>query len=339
MADVRPLYRGRPRDYAGAVEAYLMSAGISVSSQRVYRISLSTWGWLAAGQQPPPGRARRSAAPPATAFAALADPAAATMFAAAFAVRAATVDADTSNRELSVFSAAVAWWRRQGWLEASPVLGIERRPAPPDRTRALSRGQIAALFALKVGLREKTLWRMLYETCARAEEILTLNIEDLLPADKRGRVTAKGGATEWVHWQSGTAHVLPRLCQGRAHGPLFLTGRKAPARTPTLDICPATGRARLSYRRAAELFEAHTRALAHPGITDPAKVQAGGGWTLHQLRHAALTHEAEDGTSTPILLARSRHASVRSLERYARPGVNAVASHVARRDPAARRKH
>lgn len=40
-----------------------------------------------------------------------------------------------------------------------------------------------------------------------------------------------------------------------------------------------------------------------------------------------------------MLLARSRHASVRSLERYARPGVDAVARHVASRDPAARRKH
>ena len=44
-------------------------------------------------------------------------------------------------------------------------------------------------------------------------------------------------------------------------------------------------------------------------------------WTLHQLRHAALTHAAEDGTNTPIVLARSRHASVRSLERFARPAL------------------
>ncbi|MET9405795.1 hypothetical protein ABZX90_08420 [Streptomyces sp. NPDC002935] len=44
-------------------------------------------------------------------------------------------------------------------------------------------------------------------------------------------------------------------------------------------------------------------------------------------------HDAEDGTSTPMPLARSRHASVRSLERYARPGVNSVARHVAERDP------
>jgi len=34
-----------------------------------------------------------------------------------------------------------------------------------------------------------------------------------------------------------------------------------------------------------------------------------------------------------MLLGRSRHASVRSL-RYARPGVDAVARHVAERDPA-----
>jgi Tetratricopeptide repeat len=49
-------------------------------------------------------------------------------------------------------------------------------------------------------------------------------------------------------------------------------------------------------------------------------------------------HEAEDGTSTPMLLARSRHASVRSLERYARPGPEAVGRHVAATDPAARRR-
>jgi hypothetical protein len=55
-------------------------------------------------------------------------------------------------------------------------------------------------------------------------------------------------------------------------------------------------------------------------------------------RHSLLTHEAEDGTSTPMLLARSRHASVRSLKRYARPGPEAVARHVARTDPAARRR-
>ncbi|MFI7135795.1 tyrosine-type recombinase/integrase [Nonomuraea sp. NPDC050153] len=341
-AAVLPLHADRPGTYADAVEAYLRSAGIGASSKRIYRISLLSWAWLATGQQPPLGRDRRGATPPAVAFTALGETngttAAADVLAEAFAQRARLVDADTVNRELSVMKAAIAWWRGRGWLASNPIIGIERRPAPPDRTRALSREQIAALFALRVPLRERTLWKALYETCARAEEILCLDVEDLLLADKRGRVTSKGGAIDWVHWQSGTAQLLPRLLKGRTRGPVFLTDRRAPARTPNGDVCPVTGRARLSYRRAAELFETLTRPLAHPGVTDPAELERRGGWTLHQLRHSSLTHEAEDGTNTPTLLARSRHASVRSLERYAKPGVDAVAAHVAGRDPAARRR-
>jgi integrase/recombinase XerD len=85
----------------------------------------------------------------------------------------------------------------------------------------------------------------------------------------------------------------------------------------------------------AELFELSTRPLAHADAT--AAERAGvHGWTLHQLRHSMLTHEAENDTNTPTLLARSRHASVRSLERYARPGPEAVARHVAATDPADR---
>ncbi|MFF3059401.1 site-specific integrase [Streptomyces sp. NPDC057909] len=114
----------------------------------------------------------------------------------------------------------------------------------------------------------------------------------------------------------------------------FLTGRKAPAGTPTLDVCPETGHARLSHRRAEEIFEEYTRLLANP-LASPDDIEVLDGWTLHWLRHSALTHDAEGGTSPPMLLARSRHASVRSLERYARPGVDAVARHVAEGDPAA----
>lgn len=81
-------------------------------------------------------------------------------------------------------------------------------------------------------------------------------------------------------------------------------------------------------------------AAANAGSTaaDPYRDLRLDSWTLHRLWHSTLTHDAEGGTSTPMPLARSRHASVRSLERYARPGVDAVARHVAERDPATRRK-
>ncbi|MEU7213104.1 hypothetical protein AB0B06_32430 [Streptomyces sp. NPDC044989] len=100
---------------------------------------------------------------------------------------------------------------------------------------------------------------------------------------------------------------------------------------------PGDGRSRLSYRRAEEIFEENTRLLANPPASSD-DIEDLDGWTQHRLRHSALTHDAEDGTSTPMLLARSRHASVRSLERYARPSVDAVAGHIAGKDPAAHRR-
>jgi hypothetical protein len=154
-ADVIPLGQDRPQVYGEAVEAYLRSAGIGESSQRIYRISLTTWAWLACGQQPPLGKDRRGAQAPMVWFATLADPATAELLAAALVERARLVDADTVNRELSIMKAAIGWWRNRGWLADNPILGIERRPAPPDRTKALSRDQLAALFDLKVGIREK----------------------------------------------------------------------------------------------------------------------------------------------------------------------------------------
>ncbi|MEU4011352.1 hypothetical protein AB0H30_23125 [Streptomyces pseudogriseolus] len=66
------------------------------------------------------------------------------------------MDADTVNRELSIARKAIGWWQRQGWIASDPTIGIERWPAPPDRTKALSENQITALWRLDVGLREKT---------------------------------------------------------------------------------------------------------------------------------------------------------------------------------------
>jgi len=62
------------------------------------------------------------------------------------------------------------------------------------------------------------------------------------------------------------------------------------------------------------------------------------GWTLHQLRHSALTHLAEEGVNLPLLMAKSGHQSLRSLQRYARPGAESVAAMTAAHDPARRRR-
>jgi integrase/recombinase XerD len=205
-----------------------------------------------------------------------------------------------------------------------PTYTSSRTPNDISRCTRTPLAELERLWRQEdVGVREKALWRLLYETAARASEALSINVEDLELDNKRVRVRSKGGDTDWLHFQTGSARLLPRLIAGRIRGPLFLADR-APvaARAPAaVDRCPDTGRARLSYRRAEALFCA-----------------ASGGWTLHQLRHSALTHLAEQNVSLPLLMAKSRHTSLRSLQRYARPGPEAVAVLTAATDPARRRR-
>jgi integrase len=290
-----------PTTLQDAADAFLEHHELARSTRRVYRASLAS---LVAGLGP------------ATAVGDMSGP----MLAGWFRARYTAAAPATWNRELATVRAAVAWWRQRGWLAVDPTGELERRRERIDRTRALTRSELERLITRRdLPLRERTLWRLLYETAARANELLALDVEDLDLANRRARVHSKGGAVEWVFWQTGSAQLLPRLLAGRTSGPVFLSGHRPTRAVAGLDLDPTSGRARLSYRRAAELFHAST------------------GWTLHQLRHSALTHAAEDGTNLPLLLARSRHASVRSLERYARPGPEAVARHLAENDPARRR--
>lgn len=205
--------------------------------------------------------------------------------------------------------------------------GVERRrdrrsKSQATKLRAIPYDDLAALWTRRdVSIREKALWRMLYDTAARANEVLTLNIEDLDLDDRSAITMAKSGHAERIFWATGTARLLPQLLDGRTSGPVFLTVRLPRQPMPTSDTDPTTGRVRLSYRRAAELF------------TD-----ASGGWTLHQLRHSRLTHLAEENVDVSLLKAKSRHATLRSLERYVRPSDASVARLTAAHDPESRRR-
>jgi integrase/recombinase XerC/integrase/recombinase XerD len=230
----------------------------------------------------------------------------------------------TWNRHVATARSFVAFCRRRGWVAADVVVGVDRRREPVDRTRAIAYPQLERLWrGTDVAVREKALWRLLYETAARASEVLALDVGDVDLENRRAVVRSKGGDLELLHFQTGSARLLPRLIAGRTSGPVFLTDRRpVPGRAPaTVDVCAVTGHARLSYRRAEEIFRA-----------------ASGGWTLHQLRHSAITHLAEDNVGLALLMAKSRHTSLRSLQRYARPSADAVAALTAAHDRDRRRR-
>jgi integrase/recombinase XerC/integrase/recombinase XerD len=243
-------------------------------------------------------------------------------FAAWFTNRWGGKSPSTWNVSLDAHRSAFRYWRDQGWLTGDPSALLRRRGRAPDRTRSLDRTFVESLLTREdIPIREKTLWTMLYESAARSSEVLRLDVAELDMPNRKSKVRRKAGAVDVITWRTATARLLPRLLKGRRTGPVFLTDRRARVELPPCDIDPASGRARLSYRQAEAVFS-----------------ELSGGKTLHQWRHAALTHAAEDGASTATLLAYSGHTSVVSLARYARVSPEALGQWQAQRDPASRRR-
>jgi integrase/recombinase XerD len=304
-------------EYAVAVDHYLGGASLGAASRRIYRISLTSWAWPLVGKRPPQGTLRRGAAPPVLPLALLDDADVGARLAAAVADRATVTDTRTVNREISALRSAVGWWCDLHWLHQDPTAGLSHLAASPPALPPLTEGQVASLLAAPTGLREQAFWRLLYDTAARAEEVLGLDAGRLDLSGHRARIDAPPGARaagargggagaagprgggapgggasgaagggggwealSWLRWRSDTSELLRWLLAGRPQGPVFLTDRRAPANVAAANVCPITGRARLSYRRAAEIFTASTRSL------DPARR----GWTLHQLRLAGLAN-------------------------------------------------
>ena len=262
-----------PVEYAVAVDRFLAEADLRPGSRRVYRISLASWAWPLVGERPPLGRGRRQASPPIVPLAILDRSGTDLLLADAVSYRMGTAGARTVNRELSTLRSAVGWWRRHQWITTDPTVALRQVEIPPAAATPLTRAQREALFQAPAGLREQAFWHLLADSGASAEAVLALDADALDIGCGRAR---RCGGRPAIEWGAVTGELISWLLAGRRAGPLFRTDRRAAPGTRPADVCPLTGRGRLSYRRAAEIFTQHTRPL------DP----AGRGWTLYQLRPA-----------------------------------------------------
>lgn len=242
-----------------------------------------------------------------------------------------TAAASTWNARRGAVGGWLAWCRETGLEPPRIPAWCKRMPDSGSDTPARSKTAIDRLIARRdVGLREKVTYRMLYETCARADELLGINIEDLNSAGRQCPVKAKGAravrrrgqaredfTTETVYWDAGTARLLPRLIGERTRGPLLVTHRRpGPGKTLTpRNICPDTGMARLSYGQLRALLDRHTCIGGEEGT----------GWDPHEFRVSGLTHLGEQGVSLLLFMAKSRHKSVSAARRYFKPGAAALA--------------
>ena len=205
-----------------------------------------------------------------------------------------------------------------------PATGAGRRPVAADDSKAIPLPELERLWGKRnIPLRERALWRLLYDSAARAKSVLALDVPDLDLANRQARARVKGGHTHLLHFQTAAARLLRNLTVGREAGPVFLTERRAASHrvTAAADLDPESGRARLSYEMAEQLFKEHS-----------------GGKTLHQLRHSRLTHLGDQNVSAPLLMAISGHQQLATLQQYVKPSQDAVAKLMADTDPDRRRR-
>jgi len=163
-----------------------------------------------------------------------------------------TAAAKTWNRHRSAIRSFAEWASLDGLAGA-----LERRPEQPEAKPAPPQ-PLNDLWDRDLPLRERALYRLLHESGAPITTVLSLDVDDLDLDDRRSHDGK-------VAWRSATARLLPDLIGDRTRGPLFLSGRRpAPARTPAPeDLCPHTGRRRLSYERAEYLFKKTTGLTLH----------------------------------------------------------------------------
>ncbi|MCC3761611.1 RNA polymerase sigma factor [Glycomyces sp. TRM65418] len=156
--------------------------------------------------------------------------------------------------------AAPATWNRHraavrafaAWAGTGPLdRFLDRRWAPRGRVRPLSPDQVTELVEREAtALRERVFWRLLHESGASAAEVLALDVDDL-------DLEARRAGQDAITWSGGTSELLAELIAGRVRGPVFLADRRPGPGRPRRphDLCPHTGRGRLSYPRAALLFK------------------------------------------------------------------------------------
>ncbi|MFI6731478.1 tyrosine-type recombinase/integrase [Nonomuraea sp. NPDC050451] len=107
-----------------------------------------------------------------------------------------TTAAATWNRHLSALISFTTWAQRQDLLATNPTRRLLCRKTVQRGDRAIPTARLEKLFTDdRHAPRERVLWRLLYEAAARAEEILSLDVEDLDFEFRRARVRSKGGAS------------------------------------------------------------------------------------------------------------------------------------------------
>ncbi|MEN3267099.1 hypothetical protein [Pseudonocardia sp.] len=118
----------------------------------------------------------------------------------------------TWNRNMAAISSWLTCCQtKKRWPAPSAPAEAERRKETPDEIKAVAKSTIRGCCR---AVTSRSGNGPCGECCMRRRPepgILALNVEDLDLENRQAPIRSKGGALEWVFWDSGTAYLLPRL--------------------------------------------------------------------------------------------------------------------------------
>jgi site-specific recombinase XerD len=118
----------------------------------------------------------------------------------------------TWNRHVATVRSFTSWCRGHGWPAGDLQLTADRRAVPADDSKAIPLPELERLWSRRdIPLRERALWRLLYDSAARAKEVLGLDVPDLDLANRQVRAHVKGGHIHLLHFQTAAARLLVKL--------------------------------------------------------------------------------------------------------------------------------
>jgi integrase/recombinase XerC len=214
------------------------------------------------------------------------------------------LDPASQARVLSTARAFYRWLFETGQVAANPASGL-RNPKQAKKLPAfLTEGESAALLELPpaldfVSARLRCLLELLYASGLRVSELVGLDLQDVLRAERTLRVLGKGRKERLVPFHAKAEVELEAYLHQRG---AFLAAKGLPT-TPAIFLNQRGGRltpttVRTLLRKALE--DAAVRARVSP----------------HALRHSFATHLLNAGMDLRAIQELLGHASLSTTQRY-----------------------
>ncbi len=237
--------------------------------------------------------------------------------------------ASTSARKLAALRALFSSQREHGAIDSNPADLVSSPRRPSHLPRVLSAREVAALLDSipadgPLQLRDRAMFELAYACGLRAEELVSLRIDDVDYDGEQLRVEGKGRKTRFVPVGEPAMKALRRYVESR-------DGRAAlePPRAEAPVASATRGRGGVAARGPGALFLSKTgRALGTSDVrrrlrTWTARVasigqHSGAGVSPHALRHSFATHLLDGGADLRSIQELLGHASVSSTQIYTR---------------------